>query len=152
MDVWEMDEDLDGDGLLNRYDLDSDNDGCLDSYEAGYTDQDGNGILGTGETYAVIVDAKGMVIKNEDQSPVIDGYTPPDDLNKNGVLDFREKGTQAEIIKHPEDIVIGPCQSIEDIDLFFDVGAIGNAISYKWRVSTDNGVTWEKLHLSLIHI
>ena len=39
--MWEMDEDLDGDGLINRYDLDSDNDGCSDAVEAGYTDQDG---------------------------------------------------------------------------------------------------------------
>ena len=45
-----------------------------------------------------------MVIKNEDQSPVIDGYTLPDDLNKNGVYDFREKGTQAEIIKQEYDL------------------------------------------------
>ena len=145
LDVWEMDEDLDGDGLLNRYDLDSDNDGCLDSYEAGYTDQDGNGILGTGETYAVVVDSKGRVIKNEDQSPVVDGYTLPDDLNGNGVYDFREKGIQAEIIKHPEDIIIEPCQSLEDI--FFEVEATGNALSYKWRVSRDNGATWEKLSM-----
>ena len=145
LDVWEMDEDLDGDGLINRYDLDSDNDGCSDAVEAGYTDQDGNGILGFGETYAVIVDSKGRVIKNEDQSPVIDGYTLPDDLNGNGVYDFREKGIQAEIIKHPEDIIIEPCQSLEDI--FFEVGANGNALSYKWRVSRDNGVTWEKVSM-----
>ena len=73
-----MDEDLDGDGLINRYDLDSDNDGCSDAVEAGYTDQDGNGILGFGETYAVIVDSKGRVIKNEAQSPAINGYMLPD--------------------------------------------------------------------------
>lgn len=147
LDVWEMDEDFDSDGLLNRYDLDSDNDGCLDSYEAGYTDQDGNGILGEGETYSVVVDSRGRVIQNEDKTPVVDGYTLPDDLNNNGVYDFREVGNQAVITKHPEDIILGPCQDLEDIDLFFEVGASGNALSYKWRVSRDNGVTWEKLNM-----
>ena len=29
---------------------------------------------------------------------------------------------QAEIIKHPEDIIIEPCQSLEDI--FFEVGPL----------------------------
>ena len=147
LDVWEMDEDFDSDGLLNRYDLDSDNDGCLDSYEAGYTDQDGNGILGEGETYSVVVDSRCRVIQNEDKTPVVDGYTLPDDLNNNGVYDFREVGNQAVITKHPKDIILGPCQDLEDIDLFFEVGASGNALSYKWRVSRDNGVTWEKLNM-----
>ena len=108
---------FDSDGLLNRYDLDSDNDGCLDAFEAGYTDQDGNGILGEGETYSVVVDSRGRVIQNEDKTPVVDGYTLPDDLNNNGVYDFREVGNQAVITKHPEDIILGPCQDLEDIDL-----------------------------------
>lgn len=146
LDVWEVDEDFDNDGLLNRYDLDSDNDGCLDSFEAGYTDEDGNGILGTGETYSVIVDNRGQVIKNEDLSPVVDGYTLPDDLNGNGVYDFREVGVQAEIITHPKDIIIEPCQDISELDIFFQVDAIGNGIKYKWRFSSDNGTTWQRLN------
>ncbi|MRI01967.1 hypothetical protein GH721_15595 [Kriegella sp. EG-1] len=37
--------DFDGDGIPNHQDLDSDNDGILDIYEAGGTDADGNGIV-----------------------------------------------------------------------------------------------------------
>jgi hypothetical protein len=42
------DIDFDGDGIPNRLDLDSDNDGIYDVIEAGGTDPDGDGIIGTG--------------------------------------------------------------------------------------------------------
>ena len=42
------DDDFDGDGIPNRLDLDADDDGCNDVIEAGFTDSDGDGILGTG--------------------------------------------------------------------------------------------------------
>ena len=145
LDVWEGDYDTDSDGFLNRYDLDSDGDGCYDTQEAGYTDQDDNGILGYGTSQGVYVDEKGRVIQNNDKTDVVDGYTLPGDLNGNSVYDFREYGNQAQIIKHPEDIIIEPCQSLDNI--FFEVGATGNALSYKWRVSRDNGVTWEKVSM-----
>ena len=38
--------DTDGDGIPNRLDLDSDNDGCNDVVEAGYVDGDNDGIVG----------------------------------------------------------------------------------------------------------
>jgi hypothetical protein len=40
------DGDQDGDGLQNRIDLDSDDDGCTDVIEAGFPDSDGDGELG----------------------------------------------------------------------------------------------------------
>ena len=46
-DVDEGDGDVDSDGIPNAFDLDSDGDGCLDVTEAGFTDGDGDGILGT---------------------------------------------------------------------------------------------------------
>ena len=52
------DNDIDGDGIVNSKDLDSDGDGCNDVTEAGLSDSDNNGVLGIG---AVVVDAQGRV-------------------------------------------------------------------------------------------
>ena len=38
--------DTDGDGTPNRIDLDTDNDSCFDAMEAGFTDPDGDGLVG----------------------------------------------------------------------------------------------------------
>ena len=40
--------DIDGDGIVNSKDLDSDGDGCFDVAEAGLSDPDGDGMLGDG--------------------------------------------------------------------------------------------------------
>lgn len=40
--------DTDSDGNIDAHELDSDNDGCFDVIEAGYSDPDGNGLLGVG--------------------------------------------------------------------------------------------------------
>ena len=40
-------DDIDGDGIVNSKDLDSDGDGCFDVAEAGLSDPDGDGMLGT---------------------------------------------------------------------------------------------------------
>jgi len=50
---------VDGDGFVNSMDLDADGDGCYDVIEAGYSDPDNNGILGT---TPVTVTANGLVI------------------------------------------------------------------------------------------
>ncbi|MBK9734023.1 MAG: HYR domain-containing protein [Saprospiraceae bacterium] len=50
---------VDGDGFVNSLDLDSDGDGCYDVFEAGLSDGDNNGILGTSP---VTVSANGLVI------------------------------------------------------------------------------------------
>ncbi|WP_459211411.1 beta strand repeat-containing protein, partial [Aquimarina rhabdastrellae] len=47
--------DYDGDGVANHLDIDSDNDGIVDVIEAGGTDPDGDGVIGTG----AITDADG---------------------------------------------------------------------------------------------
>jgi hypothetical protein len=41
-------DDIDGDGIKNSKDLDSDGDGCFDVAEAGLSDPDGDGMLGNG--------------------------------------------------------------------------------------------------------
>ena len=72
LDTEEGDGDLDGDGIPNHFDLDSDGDGCFDVIEAGFTDEDGDGILGNSP---VTVDNDGKVISGSD------GYTTPVDLS-----------------------------------------------------------------------
>ena len=63
------------------FDLDSDNDGCNDVNEAGYTDGDDDGLLGDSP---VTQTSFGTV------SGTADGYTDPVDLNSNGTKDFQE--------------------------------------------------------------
>ena len=145
LDVWEGDTDTDGDGFLNRYDLDSDGDGCYDTQEAGYTDQDDNGILGYGTSQGVYVDERGRVIQNNDKTDVVDGYTLPVDLDNSGAEDFREKGFQLEITAHPQDITLEPCPDLDQNSLFFEADANGVNVSYRWQVSTDQGVTWKRI-------
>ena len=61
--------DTDGDDSPDYLDLDSDGDDCLDVNEAGFTDPDGDGLLGPA---SVTVDADGKVTSGAD------GYTAPD--------------------------------------------------------------------------
>ncbi len=76
--------DTDGDGIPNYLDSDSDNDGCSDAKEAGFTDANADGMVdGTG------VAANGTVIGS-------DGYTNPADADKNGVADYREAGPDSD--------------------------------------------------------
>ena len=142
LDIWEGDADTDGDGLLNRYDLDSDGDGCYDVVEAGYTDQDDNGILGYGTSQGVYVDQKGRVIQNNDKSEVVDGYTLPVNRNNLGGDDFREKGFQVEITHNPEDIILEPCPDPNSNNIFFEVKGSGNNITYKWLTRENSDDTW----------
>ena len=145
LDIWELDDDTDGDGLLNRYDLDSDADGCYDTQEAGYTDQDNNGILGYGTSETVYVDDFGRVIQNDDKTDVVDGYTMPLDRDNSGVEDFRENGYQLVILKHPEDIILEPCPDLDQNSLFFEAEGEGVNVSYVWQVSTDGGINWKRI-------
>ena len=75
--------DSDSDGTIDAFELDSDNDGCSDSEEAGYTDPDSDGILGGSP---VTQDSKGKVTSGTD------GYTTPQDLNSDSTFDYRDSG------------------------------------------------------------
>ena len=75
--------DSDNDNTKDFLDLDSDNDGCYDVIEAGYTDNNSDGILGPiNPTF----DANGKVTSG------IDGYTEPLDTDANNFYDFTEIG------------------------------------------------------------
>lgn len=76
--------DTDKDGFPDSMDLDSDNDNCFDVLEAGFEDNNSDGILGG---FPVRVDFNGRVIG------VSSGYTTPFDANSNGIFDFQEEST-----------------------------------------------------------
>ena len=123
-----VDRDTDGDGMPDRIDLDADGDGCFDVTEAGFTDGDGDGYLGNSP---VTVDGSGQVTSGSD------GYTPPNDLDGNGIPDFQEAGAPATITTQPadQDLIIG--------DVTFSV--VANADTYQWQESQDAGTTWVDL-------
>ena len=73
--------DSDNDGIHDSQELDSDNDGCFDSSEAGFTDGDNDGILGNSPATQ---DLNGKV------SSGVDGYTTPQDLDSNTILDYKD--------------------------------------------------------------
>ena len=121
--------DTDGDGVPDRIDLDSDGDLCLDVIEAGFTDDDGDGRLGTSP---VTVDANGQVTGTSD------GYTTPNDLDNNGVFDFQQAGSPSSIFNQPEDVEVALGS-----EAVFEVN--GNATYYQWQLSTDRGNNWSDL-------
>ena len=82
--------DIDKDGIPNQFDLDSDGDGCFDVNEAGFRDDDDDGILGKSP---VVEDSLGLVISDDYNAPVNDGYTTPNDSDNNGISDYKEVGS-----------------------------------------------------------
>jgi len=132
LDEFEFTLDDDGDGIPNHFDLDVDNDGCFDVIEAGFTDGDGDGILGDSP---ITVDSIGRVISG------VDGYTEPVDVDFNLIYDYKEKGSSISIITQPKHIrVIESKDSVVNIETISD-GSAG----YLWQVSKDTGKTWEFL-------
>ena len=73
--------DTDGDNIGDFLEIDSDGDGCTDLVEAGYTDGEGDGILGSNP---VTVNEVGKVTSGTD------GYTNPLDNDGNSTFDFQE--------------------------------------------------------------
>ncbi|WP_317193469.1 hypothetical protein [Aureibaculum flavum] len=127
--------DSDGDAIIDAQELDADNDGCNDVNEAGFTDGDANGLLGSG-TYGsgLLVDTNGVVISGSD------GYTIPADANTNTVFDFTEAGSNFSITNQPFDINIYETEAGS-----FSVVTSGGNLAYQWQESTDSGVTFNDL-------
>ena len=99
------DRDSDNDNYPDHHDLDSDNDGCFDAIEAGFTDNDQNGTLGS---LPDNVDANGLIIDEPD------GYTVPLDNNSDNIFDFQ----QANILSAGEDGNLEICINSSPVDLF----------------------------------
>ncbi|NNG09042.1 MAG: cadherin-like domain-containing protein [Arenibacter sp.] len=118
--------DADTDGLPNHLDLDSDGDGCNDVLEAGFTDDNDDGILADAPT---IVDANGQVTGTN----LVDGYTAPADGDSNTVDDYLEAGASATIDVHPFNTT-----EFSGNATSFTVNTIA-ANTYQWQISTNGG-------------
>jgi hypothetical protein len=116
--------DADGDGITNQMDTDSDNDGCPDVTEAGFTDNGSGQLEGTG------IGPTGLVTGNTD------GYTTPRDGDANTVVDYLEEGTAPVITAEPVNRAICANQNTT-----FAVTAT-DANTYQWQVSTNSGSSW----------
>ena len=121
-----IDFDYDGDGLADCYDWDSDNDGCGDVTEAGFTDDDKDGFLGTGTP---AVDPNGLVTSGTD------GYTP---LPVGNLIRSAGTAPLLNIAVSDENICLGDTAQFT-IDA---TAAAGGTMQYEWTVSTDGGTTF----------
>ena len=112
----------DSDNQSSDKDLDSDNDGCFDVVEAGYSDTNNDGILdGPG------VNNLGLVVPS-------DGYQTD--------IDEHFKNYQSIIVtSQPSDII-----SCANSSMLFYVGS--DADYFQWEVSEDNGLSWNNVNNS----
>jgi len=113
--------DTDGDGIFNYLESDSDNDGCFDVTEAGFTDDNNDGILGD---MPVTIIGEGLVLNSS-------GYGIP-----NGNYTIAAPIT---ISAQPQDVATCELQSA-----VFTLTSV-TVNSYLWQLSTDNGLTWTNL-------
>ena len=127
--------DTDGDGTPDYLDLDSDGDGCYDVIEAGYDDPDGDGRPGTGDPN--IIPGIGLVDVNGHDY----GITDEHDSDDNGVLDFKEAGGPITSITNPSNVV----SSQGKTETFTTSGTAIAVIAFQWQTSEDNGKTWNDL-------
>ena len=125
---YQRDTDLKGD--TDAYDLDSDDDGCYDTREAGFSDEDSNGILGVNP---VSVDANGRVTGQG-------GYTRPADGNSNGVDDFLQQGSILSFTAQPQ----AQSVCISETALFF-VGTTPTSSSFVYQWQQLDGSNWNDL-------
>ncbi len=117
----------DGDNEPDFRDLDSDNDDCYDTMEAGYLDAlveaDRDGMLGN--VSPPTIDGNGLVISGENG----EGYSWPQDLNYNGILDFRETAFSV------------ACESTNPINIVDDVASTEEGIPVEVDIlANDTGI------------
>ncbi|MFK7813150.1 MAG: FG-GAP-like repeat-containing protein [Maribacter sp.] len=120
--------DSDNDTNIDAIELDSDDDGCNDVLEAGYSDGNIDGLLGPNP---VTVDGDGLVTSGSD------GYTSPSDNNLNSTYDFQEAGAAPSITSDPNNLTICPgCNGSFSV-------VTNNSDSLQWQVF--NGSIWVDL-------
>jgi len=144
LDTEEGNDDIDNDGIPNYLDLDSDGDNCPDVLEAGFEDGDNDGLLGSSP---LSFDSSGRVISSS-------GYTKPNDLDSNGIDDYLEFGSEIVIIKQPKEInSINPGLPIT---LSVDSESEGTR-NYKWQLNnsgqsiTSKKQTWVSINDSNLY-
>jgi len=134
--------DTDSDLTYNHLDRDSDEDGCFDTLEAGFSDGDSNGRLGTNPiTVDGMLAAQPGRVNNQGE-----GYTTPNDLNSNGVMDFLEN-------------TVAPSFSTVPIDAEICLGenvtftSVGNqpGLNFRWQKYNSVSGNWEDLSNDAIY-
>ncbi|SOS47621.1 gliding motility-associated C-terminal domain-containing protein [Tenacibaculum dicentrarchi] len=123
--------DTDNDGIPNNLDLDSDGDGCFDVLEAGFSDPDNDGILGTG---IPVENANGLV------TSAPDGYTTPANLDSNTANDYLQDIPVIVFNKKLKNTSV----KIGETASFSFSGNI-NQVNIQWQVSEDKGNSWNTL-------
>ena len=119
--------DSDGDAIPDYLETDSDGDGCVDALEAGFSDPDNDGYLGSSP---VTVDGNGLVMGQG-------GYTPPADANANSIPDYQEAGASPTFTTQPSDLTLCPgCSGTIDT-------SVSDADAFQWQVF--NGFGWTDL-------
>ncbi|WP_324025737.1 FG-GAP-like repeat-containing protein [Maribacter sp. BPC-D8] len=121
---------LDGDGLPNHLDDDSDGDGCNDADEAyanTSADSDNNGMYGSGSPAV-----------NSDGSVIAASYESPADGDSNGIYDFLQVTTALVVTDQPQNQTVFTGE-----DAIF-TSTVTNADNYQWQVSID-GVNYTNL-------
>ncbi len=126
-------QDSDGDTISDTTELDSDNDGCADVLEAGYTE---SGTV-TGELQGTGYNSiNGLVTGTND------GYTTPNDLNGEGTFDFQQ-GIISEITGEPTAATI--CTSCTG-----NLSIIAtDADTYQWQFF--DGFVWSNIVASPVY-
>ena len=121
--------DTDGDSFYDYKDLDSDDDSCYDTFEAGFNDPDNNGKLGSNP---ITVDSMGRVIGQG-------GYLIPLDADSNSIFDFQEATTLVSITSHP----ISKTICVSDTSSFSVVTSDPLNSIYQWQIF--NGTSWDNI-------
>lgn len=120
--------DTDANGQFNYVSLDTDGDLCNDVIEAGYTDSDNDGILGTGtpttSTSGLVTGAGGYINPNSNYSI----------------------GAPISITTQPQDVTVCEFQNA-----VFTITPAVPIDSYQWELSTTNGTTWNTLTNSSVY-
>ena len=124
----------DSDPIADYFDGDSDQDGCIDVLEAGFSDPDSDDFLGTSP---VTVDIDGLVTGQG-------GYLTPMDANGNTLFDFQEASVIPSFTVSPVDQYI----CLGDSTQFAATAGASNA-TYQWQVET--GGIWTNLTNSSVY-
>ena len=124
--------DTDGDSFYDYKDLDSDNDVCYDTVEAGFSDPDDNGRLGT---EPITLDYLGRVIGQG-------GYLVPLDADSNSIFDFQEASALVSITSHPTSKTV----CVSDTNSFSVTTSDTFDLIYQWEIY--DGVSWGNLDFS----
>ena len=113
----------DSDGLPDHIDSDSDNDGCVDSIEAGHTDPDGDRYLGNSP---VVIGAEGLVIGQG-------GYT-------GNLARVTEPARIVTLDNSPVNVRINTGENAT-----FSGSFSGSDLAFQWQMSTNEGVSWSPI-------